>query len=269
MKGKVEGKFAIVTGGAMGMGRGVAEKLLEYGATVSIIDYSDQLDDTLKELQANGAKVQGFHCDVRDKEKLTEIYDGIAEQYGRIDILVNVAGVSKTMPYFTDEGCEEERDFCMGVNVYGLWNSCRAAIPYMMKQKYGKIVNFASVTGPIVVDPGMIAYATSKGAAMAFTKALASEMAGQNITVNAILPGLIDTPMCRAAVADAPDPQAVLDAMAQGIPMKRLGTPAEAGELAAFLASDESSYITGQGIILDGGNSVPETHDTGWTPDAI
>jgi hypothetical protein len=131
----------------------------------------------------------------------------------------------------------------------------------MVEKNYGKIVNISSVTGPFVADMGETAYAITKSALWGFTKALAMEVVGNNINVNAICPGMIDTPMVRKGVAEImpDDPQVIIDAMATGIPMKKMGTPEDIGELAAFLASDRASYITGQPFVIDGGSTLPES----------
>ena len=131
--------------------------------------------------------------------------------------------------------------------------------------KKGSIVNLSSVTGPKVADPGECAYATTKAALIGFTKSLAAELVDKNIRVNAIMPGYIMTPMVSgmAKESDQNNPQSVIDGIAKGIPMKRLGTIEELGNLAAFLASDESSYITAQGIVIDGGSTLPETMTMG------
>jgi NAD(P)-dependent dehydrogenase (short-subunit alcohol dehydrogenase family) len=130
----------------------------------------------------------------------------------------------------------------------------------MKEAKYGKIVNFSSVTGVMVCDPGSSAYAGTKGAVMAFTKALASELASSNITVNAILPGVIDTPMVRKVYEGIEGGvDAALDAAAKAIPMGRIGRPEEVAEVACFLTSDESSYVTGHGLVIDGGSTLPES----------
>ena len=145
----------------------------------------------------------------------------------------------------------------MAINFKGIWNTCQSVIPYMLKNNYGKIVNYASVTGIQVVDPSMSAYAATKGAVMSFTNALAVEYAANHITVNAILPGMIDTPMTRGSSAEAcpENPEVIMRAIAEGVPMKRLGTIEEAGKITLFLASDDSSYITGTSIVFDGGNT--------------
>ena len=135
----------------------------------------------------------------------------------------------------------------------------------MIKNKSGKIVNLSSVTGPMVADSGEVAYATTKAAILGFTKALAMELVNEGINVNAIMPGYILTPMVEnmAKLSCPENPQSVVDGIAEGIPMGRLGTIQELGELAAFLASDEASYITGQGIVIDGASTLPETKTMG------
>ena len=157
---------------------------------------------------------------------------------------------------------DELRDFHFDINIKGTWNVTKATIPYM---QVGSIINLSSVTGPLVADSGEVAYATTKAALIGFTKGLAAELACKNIRVNAIMPGYIMTPMVSnmAKETNADDPDSVVEGIAKGIPMKRLGTIEELGHLAAFLASDESNYITAQGIIIDGGSTLPETMTMG------
>jgi NAD(P)-dependent dehydrogenase (short-subunit alcohol dehydrogenase family) len=262
----LEGRVAIITGGAMGMGNGSAKVLASRGAKVALVDYSSKVREAAETLQKEGYDVSAYQADVRDIAKLQEIYQTVFYKYGRIDILVNAAGIGSQKMFAEVSG--DYLDHYLAVNFKGVWNSCQAAIPYMVKANYGKVVNFASVTGILVVDPGMTAYAATKGVIMAFTKALAVEYASNNITVNAILPGMIDTPMtdesCREACPE--NPQSIKDAIAAQIPMGRLGTAEEAGKVVAFLASDDSSYVTGTHIVFDGGNTIPETPGTGWKP---
>ena len=153
------------------------------------------------------------------------------------------------------------RDFHFDINIKGTWNVSKACIPYMQEKMYGSIINLSSVTGPMVADSGEVAYATTKAALIGFTKALAAELVEYNIRVNAIMPGYIMTPMVENMANDTnkQNPKSVVDGIAKGIPMKRLGTIEELGQLAAFLASNESSYITAQGIVIDGGSTLPET----------
>ena len=160
----------------------------------------------------------------------------------------------------TDDAIDAEARREIDINYFGVWNSCRAVAPYMKEAKYGKIVNFSSVTGVMVCDPGSSAYAGTKGAVMAFTKALASELASSNITVNAILPVVIDTPMVRKVYEGIEGGvDAALNAASKAIPMGRLGEAEEVAEVACFLTSNESSYVTGHGLVIDGGSTLPES----------
>lgn len=257
---KLENKVAIVTGGAMGNGLGVVKVFLKYGAKVVILDYSDEIDKTVEEL--NTPNVSGYKVDIRDKEKVNECIEKAVSQYGHIDILVNNAGVCKLVKF--EDMTDEERDFHFDINIIGTWNVTKACLPYMKNRK-ASIINLSSVTGPMVADSGEVAYATTKSALQGFTKSLAAELVEDDIRVNAIMPGYIHTPMVdnMAKLSCPEDPQSVVDGIASAIPMKRLGTPEELGELAAFLASPESSYITAQGIVIDGGSTLPETMTMG------
>lgn len=156
---------------------------------------------------------------------------------------------------------DEARNRMIDVNIKGTFIMTKAVLPGMLKQRYGRIINLSSVTGPLVADTGLTAYAATKAAIWGFTKALAIEVARHGITVNAICPGIIETDMVRnmAAQTNPDDPQGVLKDLARGIPMGRLGTTEELGELVAFLASDESKYITGTPILIDGGSTLPES----------
>ncbi|MEL7563335.1 MAG: SDR family oxidoreductase [Dehalobacterium sp.] len=263
---RLEGKVAIVTGGAMGMGFGSAEEMAQEGAKVALVDYSDTVFSAANKLGSKGHDVSAFKVDVRNLNELQKAYEQVYQKHGKIDILVNAAGIG-TVKLF-HEVTEEYIDNYIAVNFKGTWNSCKAVIPYMMQSKYGKIVNFGSITGPLVADPGMTSYAATKGAIMAFTKALAVEIAHLNITVNAILPGMTDTPMAQKSFKEAcsENPKKIEEAVAASVPMKRLGTIKEAGRIAVFLASEDSGYVTGTHIVCDGGSSIPETPGTGWSP---
>ena len=187
------------------------------------------------------------------------IVNEIGNKYGKIDILVNNAGVCKLETF--EKMDDELRDFHFDINIKGTWNVTRAVLPFMKNANNGSIVNLSSVTGPMVADSGEVAYATTKAALIGFTKSLAMELVSDNIRVNAIMPGYIMTPMVEgmAKTSNSSNPEKVVEGIALGIPMKRLGTIEELGELTAFLSSDESSYITGQGIVIDGGSTLPET----------
>lgn len=255
---KLNNKVAIVTGGAMGNGLGIVKVFLKEGAKVAIFDYSDEIENTLKDL--NNPNVCGFKLDIRNKEKVEEATKKVYEKFGQLDILVNNAGVCKLEKF--EDMTDEVRDYHFDINIIGTWNVTKAALPYM---KSGSIINLSSVTGPRVADSGEVAYATTKAALIGFTKGLAAELAEKNIRVNAIMPGYILTPMVEnmAKLSKPENPQSVVDGIASAIPMKRLGTIEELGNLTAFLASDEASYITAEAIVIDGGSTLPETMTMG------
>ena len=258
---KLENKVAIVTGGAMGNGLGIVKVFLKYGAKISIFDYSEKLFETVENLKKEGYEVDGYKVDIRDNEKIKEAVDKVIEKHGHVDILVNNAGVAKLTPFL--ETTDEIRDFHFDINIKGAWNMSKAVLPHMGQG--GAIVNMSSVTGTIVADTGEVAYATTKAALLGFTKGLAAEVVEKGIRVNAILPGYIMTPMVEgiAKDSDSNNPDSVVEGIAKGIPMKRLGTIEELGELAAFLASNEASYLTGQSYVIDGGSTLPETMSVG------
>ena len=253
----LEGKVAIVTGGSMGNGLGIVKVFLKEGVKVAILDYAEELEGTVRSL---GENVISFKVDIRDRNNVDEAIDKIYEKWGNIDILVNNAGVCRLKPFEKME--DELRDFHFDININGTWNVTKATLKYMEK---GSIINLSSVTGPMVADPGEVAYATTKAAILGFTKSLAAELAERNIRVNAIMPGYILTPMVEkmAKETEPNNPNSVIDSIAKAIPMKRMGNIEEIGDLAAFLASDRSSYITGQGIVIDGASTLPETNTMG------
>ena len=203
-----------------------------------------------------------FIVDIRDKEEVEEALSKAVIEFGKIDILVNNAGVCLLSSF--EEMSDEIRNKHFGININGVWNTTKACLKYLKETK-GTIVNMSSVTGPMVADPGEVAYATSKAAVLGFTKSLAADLAKDGIRVNAIMPGYILTPMVKnmSKESDPENPNAVIESIENAIPMKRLGDPTEVGELAAFLASSEASYITGQGIVIDGGSTLPETSSMG------
>lgn len=259
---KLKDKVCVVTGGAMGNGLGIVRVFLKYGARVVILDYADCLNDVVATFRNEGYDVSGYKVDIRNKGAISTAIKSVVKQYEHIDVLVNNAGVCRLEKF--EDMDDELRDFHFDINIKGSWNVTKACLPYMKNRK-GAIVNLSSVTGPMVADSGEVAYATTKAAMYGFTKALAAELVNDDIRVNAILPGYIRTPMVDGMAKETnPDnPESVVDGIAAGIPMGRLGTIEELGELAAFLASDEASYITAQGIVIDGGSTLPETMSMG------
>ena len=257
--GKLEDRVAIVTGAAKGNGEGAARVMAREGATVVLTDVLDLVHKTADSISDSGYKAVSFKMDITKPAEVDHVVHKVLEQFGKIDILVNNAGVLKLVPLV--DMPDEVRDRVIDVNIKGTFVVTKAVLPSMMKRKYGRIVNLSSVTGPLVADVGETAYAATKAAIWGFTRALAFEVAKYGITVNAICPGMIDTDMVRnmAVETDPNDPQSVLKALARGIPMGRLGTIEEVGELVAFLASDEAKYITGTPILIDGGSTLSES----------
>lgn len=256
---KLDGKIAVVTGGAMGNGLGIVKVFLKYGAKVIIFDYADELDHTIAQLKEEGHDVIGYKVDISNNEMVENAVKDIESRYDHIDVLVNNAGICILESF--ENMSLELRDKHFNININGTWNVTKALLPLMKKAGKASVVNLSSVTGVSVADAGEVAYATTKAAIMGFTKGLAMELVNDHIRVNAILPGYIMTPMVEkmAKQSDPSNPSSVIDGIAGAIPMKRLGKPEELGELAAFLASDEASYITGQGIVIDGASTLPET----------
>ena len=259
---KLENKVAVVTGGAMGNGYGIVKVFLKYGAKVVILDYDESTYDVARSLSDNENMVLGYKVDIRNMEDVKRCITEVTRVFGKIDILVNNAGVCRLEKF--EDMDDELRDFHFDINIKGTWNVTKACLPHMKNRK-ASIINLSSVTGPMVADSGEVAYATTKSAILGFTKGLAAELVNDDIRVNAIMPGYIRTPMVdnMAILSNKENPESVVRGIANAIPMKRLGTIEELGELAAFLASEESSYITAQGIVIDGGSTLPETMTMG------
>lgn len=255
---KLAGKVAVVTGSAEGNGLGAAKVMARHGARVILTDIKEEVFSSSKALKQQGLDVKAYQMDVTNFKQVKHIFDQIARNDG-LDILVNNAGVCNLVGFLDMD--DNIRDRMFSVNIGGTWNCTKAALPHMITKKYGKIVNISSVTGPVVVDFGHSAYAASKGAISAFTRAIALEFAKYNINVNAVLPGYFLTSMVKlgASETNPNNPQSVIEKIANTIPIGRFGTIDELGELVAFLSSDESSYMTGAQIVIDGGSTLPET----------
>lgn len=256
---KLDGKVAVVTGGAMGNGLGIVKVFLKYGAKVIILDYSDELVNTITELKKEGYDALGYKVDISDNRQVEGAVRDIETKFDKVDILVNNAGICMLEKF--EDMSFELRDKHFNININGTWNVTKALLPLIKKSGKGSIVNLSSVTGTKVADVGEVAYATTKAAIMGFTKGLAIELVSDNIRVNSILPGYILTPMVEkmAKVSNPDNPQSVIDGIAGAIPMNRLGEIEELGELAAFLSCEEASYITGQEFVIDGASTLPET----------
>jgi len=242
----LKGKTAIVTGSGRGIGKEVARKLASLGAKVMLNDIvnSDSADETLAEMKAAGYDVALFKCDITDLAQVEEMIKTTVNTFGKLDILVNNAGI--TRDGLIIKMTEEDFDSVIKVNLKGTFLCSKAAAKVMMKQRCGKIINMASVVG-IMGNAGQTNYSASKAGVIGLTKSLAKELSARNIKCNAIAPGFIASKMTDAL------PDNVREAYLTSIPAGRFGTPEDVANVAAFLASDLSDYITGQVIHIDGG----------------
>ena len=261
---KLDGKTALITGAAVGLGAGIAEVYAKYGARLCLVDVDAAVEETAARLrQEYGAEIITAVANVADKAQMKAAAAKTAEQFGRLDIACCNAGVCRLAPF--EEMPDEMRDFHIDVNIKGVWNTCQAVIPYMLEQGKGSIVIASSVTGDIVADAGEAAYAMSKAALVGLTKCLAVEYASRNIRVNCTQLGYARTPMVeKMAVESNPaDPESAIADIAKAVSMQRLAKPTEVGGLFAFLGSDEASYLTGSQVVIDGGSTLPETMSMG------
>ena len=261
---KLDGKVALITGAAAGLGAGIAEVYAKYGAKLCMFDISEDVEKTAAKIRETyHAEIITYVGDVSKREDLDNAAKATVEAFGRVDIACANAGVCRLAPF--EEMSDEMRDFHIDVNIKGAWNTCKAVVPYMLKQGQGSIVIASSVTGDLVADGGEAAYAMSKAALVGLTKCLAVEYATRNIRVNCSQLGYARTPMVeKMAVESNPEnPEQAIADIAANVPMKRLAKPQEVGELFAFLGSDEASYITGGQFVNDGGATLPETMSMG------
>lgn len=261
---KLDNKVALITGAAAGLGEGIATAYVKYGAKICMVDLSKDVEKTAERLRKEyNAEIITFIGNVVDKEQMKAAVAKTVEKFGKINVLCCNAGVCRLAPF--EIMTDEMRDFHIDVNIKGVWNTCQAAIPYMLKNGGGNIVIASSVTGDIVADAGEAAYAMTKAALVGLTKCLAVEYADRNIRVNCSQLGYARTPMVeKMAVESNPtDPESAINDIARAVPLKRLAKPIEVGELFAFLGSDESSYLTGSQIVIDGGSTLPETMSIG------
>ncbi|HET9663372.1 MAG TPA: SDR family NAD(P)-dependent oxidoreductase [Burkholderiales bacterium] len=244
---KLKGKVALVTGAAAGIGRGVAETFGREGARVAIADRDTlKARETEARIRSAGGEAAAFEVDVASGASVSRMVAEVASRYERLDILVNNAGIRYVKPFL--EYSEEEWRKTLDVNLTGLFLCCRAAVPLMLKNGKGKIVNVASVAGEYG-RPHRIAYCASKGGAIAFTKALAVDMSGKNICVNALAPALIDTPLNAEYATD----DALAPVWGKELLVRRWGRIEDVAAAALYLASDDSDFVTGAVLPVDGG----------------
>ena len=245
----LKGKCAVITGASRGIGKCIATKFAKEGANV-VINYRNNEEEALKvkqELEDLGSQVLVVKADVSELEQAENLIKEAKKEFGRVDILVNNAGITKDNLIIRMK--EEDFDSVIKTNLKGAFNCLKAVTQIMLKQKYGKIVNMASVVG-VVGNPGQVNYCASKAGLIGMTKSLAKEIGSRNITVNAIAPGFIDTDMTKILSDD--QKKKILSQ----IPLNKFGNVEDIANVALFLGSENSNYITGQVIHVDGGMAM-------------
>ena len=239
------GKVALITGGARGIGQAIAMTFAKEGADIVVADVNLEIaQKTAYEIEALGRKAMALEMDVTSYEKVEEGINKILDKMGKVDILVNNAGITKDNLLLRMSLADW--DAVINVNLKGTFNCIKAVTRPMIKQRSGKIISIASIIG-LMGNPGQANYAASKAGIIALTKTVAKELASRNINANAVAPGFIQTEMT------AKLPEDIKKKMMEAIPLAKLGTPQDVANVCLFLASEESSYITGQTITVDGG----------------
>jgi 3-oxoacyl-[acyl-carrier protein] reductase len=245
----LQGKVAIVTGAAQGIGRAIAEALAAAGANIAVADLDPaRSKETMAAVEKLGTKAMNVKVNVADAGDTRAMAEQVAKELGKIDILVNNAGITRDGLLLRMK--EEDWNLVIQVNLNGTFNCTKAVLQSMTKQRYGRIVNIASIVGAMG-NVGQANYAASKAAVIGFTKTVAREYASRNVTVNAVAPGFIDTAMTQGLPAD------VKEALQKQIPLGRLGTPADIAAAVRFLVSEEAAYITGHVLHVNGGMLMP------------
>lgn len=245
----LQDKTAVVTGGSRGIGEAIAVKLASMGANIAIVYVGDESEalNAKKNVEAAGARAELYYCDVSDFEKSAQTVAKIVEDFGSIDILVNNAGIVRDCLVLSMK--EADFDSVVNVNLKGAFNMIKHTYSMFMKKRSGRIINIASVVG-INGNAGQANYAASKAGIIGMTKSVARELAGRNVTCNAVAPGYIETDMTNA-LSDK-----VKASIEASIPMKKRGKPEDVANAVAFLASSEASYITGEVLRVDGGMAM-------------
>jgi 3-oxoacyl-[acyl-carrier protein] reductase len=243
------GKVAIVTGSGRGIGKAIAVKLAENGATLVINDVGDSApaEQTVSEIKNLNRQAMAVMADVSSSTDVSKMMETAIAAYGKVDILVNNAGITRDQ--LTMKMTDEEWDKVLAIDLKSVFLCTRAVLRPMLKQRSGRIISMSSVVG-IIGNAGQANYAAAKAGIIGFTKTIAKEVASRGITVNAVAPGFIDTPMTQVL------PEERKQALMNNIPLGYLGTPRDIAETVAFLASEEARYITGQVISVDGGISL-------------
>ncbi|MEK3935675.1 3-oxoacyl-ACP reductase FabG [Sporosarcina sp. FSL W7-1349] len=252
MSKQFEGKTVVVTGGSKGIGRGIAKVFSEKGANVAIIARNlEEATKTAKELQGEHNSVNAYNADVTSNFSLEQVAQAIANDLGAIDIVCANAGIFPSASI--EEMTEDQWNRVQNVNAKGTFFTVKAFLPYVKKADFGRFIVTSSITGPITGYAGWSHYGASKAAQLGFMRTAALELAKDNITINAVSPGNVFTEGLDGLGQD------YLNSMAAAIPFKRLGTVEDIGHAAAFFASKEAGFVTGQTLVVDGGQILPES----------
>jgi 3-oxoacyl-[acyl-carrier protein] reductase len=241
----LQGKTAIVTGAAQGIGRAIAECLAQAGADIAVADLDPGRSvETIASIEKLGRKALNIKVNVADANETKAMVEQVLKAWGKVDILVNNAGITRDGLLLRMK--EEDWNLVLQINLNGTFNCTKAVLQSMTKQRYGRIVNIASIVG-VIGNAGQANYSASKAAVIGFTKTVGREYASRNVTVNAVAPGFIDTAMTHGLSAD------VKDTLLKQIPLGRLGTPADIAAAVRFLVSEDAAYITGHVLHVNGG----------------
>ncbi len=241
----LQGKTAIVTGAAQGIGRAIAECLAQAGADIAVADLDPgRSTETVGSVEKLGRKALNIKVNVADANDTKAMVEQVLKAWGKVDILVNNAGITRDGLLLRMK--EDDWNLVLQINLNGTFNCTKAVLQPMTKQRYGRVVNIASIVG-VIGNAGQANYSASKAAVIGFTKTVGREYASRNVTVNAVAPGFIDTAMTHGLPAE------VKDTLMKQIPLGRLGTPADVAAAVRFLVSEEAAYITGHVLHVNGG----------------
>jgi NAD(P)-dependent dehydrogenase (short-subunit alcohol dehydrogenase family) len=238
-------KIAIVTGAAKGIGKAIASRLLADGCLVIVADIDNSIEQSVIK-DAGNENTRHYHCDIKEENEVLSLFKSIMDEFGRVDILVNNAGI--IVDHMIHKMTLDDFESVIGVNLKGTWLMCREAAKIMRQQKSGRIVNISSRAW--LGNPGQSNYAASKAGIIGLTRVLALELGKFNVMVNAVAPGLIDTPLTQLI------PNEVRNQLIQAQPTKTMGKPEDVANAVAFLVNDRTQFITGQTIYVDGGKSI-------------
>ena len=245
MSGPFAGKAALVTGGSRGIGSGIAAVLAQGGAHVIVAARGlPGAEESARRIREAGGSAEAVALDIARDDQVQEVLAGAVKAHGTIPLLVNNAGITRDNLLLRMK--KEEWDDVVGTNLTGIYRVCRALVPAMVRARYGRIVNITSVSGRIG-NPGQVNYAAAKAGIEGFTRSLARELAGRNVTVNCVAPGFIDTEMTRVLT------EAQRSSLLEQVPMHRLGTPADVAAAVGFLLGEGAAYITGITLDVNGG----------------